>query len=158
MHTNRALASLSLSFLVSISLSTMAGAMENPGGTVKDAHGTSYQYPPARTGTVVDTLHGRAIADPYQRFEEDKLRLLRAVRFAEAFEFVLGGAQAAGRGPVGGENGQTRGHAEPTAAHADRRLLAEMPSHRGLSQRKACTFSTVAFRGATTKGTDNNPG
>jgi len=29
----------------------------------------------------------RAIGDPYQRFQEDKLRLLRAVRFAAAFEF-----------------------------------------------------------------------
>lgn len=29
----------------------------------------------------------RAIGDPYQRFEEDKLRLLRAVRFAAAFDF-----------------------------------------------------------------------
>ncbi len=28
-----------------------------------------------------------AIGDPYQRFQEDKLRLLRAVRFAAAFEF-----------------------------------------------------------------------
>ena len=31
----------------------------------------------------------RAIGDPYQRFREDKLRLLRAVRFAAAFEFEL---------------------------------------------------------------------
>jgi tRNA nucleotidyltransferase/poly(A) polymerase len=29
----------------------------------------------------------RAIGDPYQRFQEDKLRLLRAVRFAATFEF-----------------------------------------------------------------------
>lgn len=31
----------------------------------------------------------RAIGDPYQRFEEDKLRLLRAVRFAATFDFHL---------------------------------------------------------------------
>lgn len=33
----------------------------------------------------------RAIGDPYQRFQEDKLRLLRAVRFAAAFDFQLEG-------------------------------------------------------------------
>jgi len=31
----------------------------------------------------------RAIGDPYERFAEDKLRLLRAVRFAAAFEFAI---------------------------------------------------------------------
>lgn len=31
----------------------------------------------------------RAIGDPYLRFEEDKLRLLRAVRFAATFEFAV---------------------------------------------------------------------
>jgi tRNA nucleotidyltransferase/poly(A) polymerase len=31
----------------------------------------------------------RAIGDPVQRFEEDKLRLLRAIRFAAAFEFEI---------------------------------------------------------------------
>lgn len=31
----------------------------------------------------------RAIGDPYQRFAEDKLRLLRAIRFAATFEFAL---------------------------------------------------------------------
>jgi poly(A) polymerase len=39
-----------------------------------------------------DDLAGRlvrAIGDPYQRFNEDKLRLLRAVRFAATFDFAL---------------------------------------------------------------------
>jgi poly(A) polymerase len=31
----------------------------------------------------------RAIGDPYERFEEDKLRLLRAVRFAATFDFKI---------------------------------------------------------------------
>jgi tRNA nucleotidyltransferase/poly(A) polymerase len=31
----------------------------------------------------------RAIGDPYQRFAEDKLRMLRAVRFAATFDFAL---------------------------------------------------------------------
>jgi tRNA nucleotidyltransferase/poly(A) polymerase len=31
----------------------------------------------------------RAIGDPYQRFEEDKLRMLRAIRFAATFDFAL---------------------------------------------------------------------
>lgn len=42
-------------------------------------------------GGQADLAQGliRAIGDPYQRFREDKLRLLRAVRFAAAFEFEL---------------------------------------------------------------------
>ncbi len=31
----------------------------------------------------------RAIGDPDQRFEEDKLRMLRAVRFAARFDFAI---------------------------------------------------------------------
>lgn len=47
---------------------------------------------------VVDYVHGkedlaigliRAIGDPYARFEEDKLRMLRAVRFAATFGFEI---------------------------------------------------------------------
>lgn len=34
----------------------------------------------------------RAIGDPYERFAEDKLRMLRAVRFAAAFDFELDAA------------------------------------------------------------------
>lgn len=37
----------------------------------------------------------RAIGDPLQRFEEDKLRMLRAVRFAARFRFALDPATAA---------------------------------------------------------------
>jgi poly(A) polymerase len=42
-------------------------------------------------GGVSDLEHRvvRAIGDPRQRFTEDKLRMLRAVRFAAAFDFVL---------------------------------------------------------------------
>ncbi|MEI8233245.1 MAG: CCA tRNA nucleotidyltransferase [Verrucomicrobiota bacterium] len=49
-------------------------------------------------GEVIDYVHGRedlkagilrAIGDPAQRFREDRLRLLRAVRFAAAFGFTI---------------------------------------------------------------------
>jgi len=49
-------------------------------------------------GEVIDYVHGRedlqagilrAIGDPVQRFREDRLRLLRAVRFAAAFGFTI---------------------------------------------------------------------
>lgn len=49
-------------------------------------------------GNVIDFVHGiddlaakqvRAIRDPDQRFQEDKLRLLRAVRFAATYQFQL---------------------------------------------------------------------
>lgn len=52
---------------------------------------------------VIDFVHGqedlqakvvRAIGDPSLRFEEDKLRMLRAVRFAATFEFALDPATA----------------------------------------------------------------
>ncbi len=36
---------------------------------MKDFSGTSYHYPPARAEAVIDTLHGRAIADPYRWME-----------------------------------------------------------------------------------------
>ena len=36
---------------------------------MKDFGSTSYQYPPARTEAVIDTLHARAIADPYRWME-----------------------------------------------------------------------------------------
>jgi poly(A) polymerase len=51
-----------------------------------------------QTGNVLDFVGGRAdlaakliraIGDPVQRFEEDKLRMLRAVRFAARFDFEL---------------------------------------------------------------------
>ena len=54
-------------------------------------------YDPAED-RVIDFVGGRddlanrvlrAIGDPYQRFAEDKLRLLRAVRFAARFEFAV---------------------------------------------------------------------
>jgi prolyl oligopeptidase len=60
---------LSILLLLLISLSSMAATAATPGGTVKDFGGTSYQYPPARTEAVVDTLHGKAIADPYRWME-----------------------------------------------------------------------------------------
>jgi prolyl oligopeptidase len=44
-------------------------AASNQGGTVKDYSGASHQYPPARAEIVADTLHGRAIADPYRWME-----------------------------------------------------------------------------------------
>ncbi len=53
------------------------------------------------SGEVLDFVSGRndlqagiirAIGDPEQRFAEDKLRLLRAVRFAARFQFVIDGA------------------------------------------------------------------
>ena len=37
----------------------------------------------------------RAIGDPEKRFEEDKLRMLRAVRFAARFDFEIEAATAA---------------------------------------------------------------
>lgn len=49
-------------------------------------------------GQVLDFVNGRqdldakiirAIGDPEQRFAEDKLRMLRAVRFASRFEYVI---------------------------------------------------------------------
>lgn len=55
-------------------------------------------------GEVIDYVGGqrdleagiiRAIGDPRQRFEEDKLRILRAVRFASTYEFELDSATAA---------------------------------------------------------------
>jgi putative nucleotidyltransferase with HDIG domain len=51
-----------------------------------------------QTGTVLDYVGGRAdmaaklvraIGDPAQRFDEDKLRMLRAVRFAARFNFEI---------------------------------------------------------------------
>ncbi len=69
MHWENTLTGFSLSLLLMIVSSPMTVASGDPGGTVKDAHGTSYQYPPARTVTIVDTLHGRAIADPYRWME-----------------------------------------------------------------------------------------
>lgn len=49
-------------------------------------------------GGLADLKAGilRAIGDPSQRFEEDKLRMLRAVRFAARFRFSLDPATAAG--------------------------------------------------------------
>lgn len=53
-----------------------------------------------QTNTVLDYVGGRAdlearliraIGDPAKRFEEDKLRMLRAVRFAARFEFEIEG-------------------------------------------------------------------
>jgi len=52
-------------------------------------------------GGQADLAHRliRAIGDPYERFAEDKLRLLRAVRFAAALEFAMedGTREAVGR-------------------------------------------------------------
>jgi prolyl oligopeptidase len=59
----------SIILLLPVSLLSMAAATANSGGTVKDFRGTSYHYPPARTNAVIDTLHGRAIADPYRWME-----------------------------------------------------------------------------------------
>ena len=51
-----------------------------------------------QTGSVLDFVSGRAdlaakliraIGDPVQRFDEDKLRMLRAVRFAARFDFAI---------------------------------------------------------------------
>ena len=51
-----------------------------------------------QTGRVLDFVSGRAdlaakliraIGDPIQRFDEDKLRMLRAVRFAARFDFAI---------------------------------------------------------------------
>jgi len=52
-------------------------------------------------GRILDFVHGHrdldnrrlcAIGDPHERFTEDKLRMLRAVRFAATFEFTLDAA------------------------------------------------------------------
>lgn len=59
----------SISLILLVVLSSMAAAAATPGGTVKDFSGTSHQYPPARTEAVIDTLHGRAVADPYRWME-----------------------------------------------------------------------------------------
>jgi prolyl oligopeptidase len=55
------------SFLIVIMSVMPAAAIQ--GGTVKDFGGTNHRYPPARIETVIDTLHGRAIADPYRWME-----------------------------------------------------------------------------------------
>lgn len=43
------------------------------------------------TGGLVDIRQGviRTVGDPFTRFEEDRLRMLRAIRFAARFEFVI---------------------------------------------------------------------
>ena len=62
-------------------------------------------YRPAGTGQVLDYVGGqddleakvfRTIGDPFQRFEEDKLRMMRAVRMASRFELAIDPAAAAG--------------------------------------------------------------
>jgi len=45
----------------------------------------------------------RTIGDPYQRFSEDRLRMLRAVRFAARFNFELDGAAAKAIRELAGE-------------------------------------------------------
>lgn len=45
----------------------------------------------------------RAIGDPQQRFREDKLRMLRAVRFAAAFNFALDDQTASAMASMAGE-------------------------------------------------------
>jgi prolyl oligopeptidase len=60
---------LSIVILLMLSLSPLTAVTANPGGTVKDFNGTSHRYPTARTDAVIDTLHGRAIADPYRWME-----------------------------------------------------------------------------------------
>jgi tRNA nucleotidyltransferase/poly(A) polymerase len=63
-------------------------------------------------GQVVDYVGGladleahvvRAIGDPRQRFTEDKLRMLRAVRFAATFDFALDAATLAAIQEMAGE-------------------------------------------------------
>ncbi len=68
----------------------------------KDAHRRDFTvnglfYDPAK-GNIIDFVEGegdihkgliRAIGDPYERFEEDKLRLLRAIRFASSLGFKI---------------------------------------------------------------------
>ena len=48
----------------------------------------------------------RAIGEPWLRFEEDKLRMLRAVRFAARLGFCLDGATAEAIRKTAGEIGQ----------------------------------------------------
>lgn len=64
------------------------------------------------TGQVIDYVGGqedlqlqliRAIRDPYERFDEDKLRMLRAVRFAATFGFSIEPATLAAIQQLAGE-------------------------------------------------------
>jgi tRNA nucleotidyltransferase/poly(A) polymerase len=63
----------------------------------------------------------RAIGDPYQRFQEDKLRLLRAVRFASTFEFDVDPRTLEAVGRMAGEI--TVVSAERIAAEMERMLV-----------------------------------
>jgi poly(A) polymerase len=67
------------------------------------------------TSAVLDFVGGRAdlnaglvraIGDPFTRFAEDKLRMLRAVRFAARFDFEIEAATAAAMRELAGEIGQ----------------------------------------------------
>ena len=91
------------------------------------------------TGQIMDYVGGRqdidgkmlrAIGDPMQRFKEDHLRMLRAVRFASRLEFTIHPDTWAGRAFAGGKRpaGQSarEGHSGPAA----RRSAAGQPGDR----------------------------
>ena len=90
------------------------------------------------SGEVLDFVGGRkdleagiirTIGDPEQRFAEDKLRMLRAVRFAARFEYAI--ERNAGRNQEAGarnSGGLARAGARRADPHADRRPRAGGPS------------------------------
>ena len=59
----------------------------------------------------------RAIGDPHRRFEEDQLRLLRAVRFAARFGFALEAATAAAIRDSGRTHSRRQPRARPRRTH-----------------------------------------
>src|SRR5580658_8024929 len=64
---------------------TINGMMLDPGS--REAPGEVLDYVGGRTDLDASII--RAIGDPEQRFAEDKLRMLRAVRFAARFEYAI---------------------------------------------------------------------
>ena len=64
---------------------TINGMMLDPGS--REAPGEVLDYVGGRTDLDAGII--RAIGDPEQRFAEDKLRMLRAVRFAARFEYAI---------------------------------------------------------------------
>src|SRR5690606_11347406 len=79
------------------------GSMEDDAARRDFTVNALYQHP--RTGEVRDLVGGlpdldarqlRCVGDPFRRFNEDALRLLRAIRFATryAFDFEAGTWQA----------------------------------------------------------------
>ncbi len=106
-----------------------------------------FEHP--RTGEVVDFVEGRAdiaarvlraIGDPHERIREDRLRMLRAPRFAARLGFEIEGATAAA----------IRAHADELASVSPERVgdeLRRMLSH-GARSRAVGLIETLGLDGA----------